>query len=70
MASMQEYLEKMSDGQLRSILDAYCAGHMDIAMEAAFHICCILAKRNPELPNPHLMFCKMCRAYCETETGD
>ena len=69
MASMQEYLEKMSDKELQGILTSYYAGRLDIAMDAAFQICCILAKRNPELPNPHLVFRKMCRAYCKTETS-
>lgn len=68
MASLQQYLEKMSDEELRGILRSYCNGTVDIALDGAFMICVILARRNPQLPNPKALFRSLCREYCKENT--
>lgn len=64
MASVQEYIERQSDNELRGSLFLYCMGGVDIPIETAFLICKSLAKRNPELPDPHKLFLDLCRKYC------
>jgi len=64
MASVQKYIERRSDEELRGILSSYCRGIADIPMDTAFLICRALAKCHPELPNPHELFVNLCLRYC------
>lgn len=63
MASMQEYLERRSDEELRGMLHSYCMGLADISPDAVLRICQTLANRNPELPDPYALFLSLCRMY-------
>ena len=64
MATIQEYLEKMSDDELRGVLRSYCLGVMDITVDSAFLICKILASCDSQLPNPRSLFLGLCRTFC------
>lgn len=63
MASIQEYLERRSDDELRGMLHAYCLGVNDLTADVVLAICNTLALRDPELPNPHDLFLSLCRMY-------
>ena len=64
MASVREYLEKKSDDDLRGMLHSYCMGLSDIPVDTVLLICDILAKHDPELPEPYALFLSLCRMYC------
>lgn len=59
MASMQEYLERKTDEELR----VYCMGRNDISADSVLHICHLLAQRDETLPDPYGLFLSLCRIY-------
>ena len=64
MASVQEYIERRTDGELKGTLFSYCGGIVDIPVDTVLRICRELARRNPDLPDPYELFCDLCRVYC------
>lgn len=64
MASMQEYLERKTDEELRNMLRAYCMGRSDMTLDAVLYLCRLLAQRDETLPDPHALFLSLCRMYC------
>ncbi len=63
MASLNEYIERRTDAELQGTLYSFCMGTVDITVESAFLICCELARRNPELPDPSRLFRDLCKKY-------
>ena len=63
MASVQEYLEKRSDEELRVILRTYIMGAEDYPTDMVLYICKVLAQRDETLPDPHGLFLSLCRMY-------
>lgn len=63
MASVQEYLERRNDEELRGMLRSYCMGLNDIPVDTILRICQILAGRDPRLPDPYALFLSLCRMY-------
>lgn len=64
MASLQEYLEGRTDDELRGMMQSYCRGQADIPVASVLLICHTLAQRDPELPDPYVLFLSLCRKYC------
>ena len=64
MASVQEYLNSKSDEELRGMLRSYCRGCADIPVDTILRICHTLARRDPQLPDPYVLFLSLCRMYC------
>ena len=65
MAGLQEYLERRSTEELQGMLWSYTMGVADIPVDSALRICAVLARRNPELPNPYVRFRSLCGEYCK-----
>ena len=65
MASLQEYLERRTSDELRGTLRSYSMGMADIPADTVLRICAILAKREPDLPNPYMLLRKLCSEYCK-----
>ena len=65
MASVQEYLEKQSTAVLHNLLTLESYGAEQCTLNAIYHICKILAKREPELGNARERFQEFARLYAE-----
>ena len=63
MASVQEYLEKKTDEELRMLLRNYMMGMEDLPTDTVLCICRILAMRDETLPDPDALFLSLCRMY-------
>jgi len=63
MASVQEYLERKSDEELRGMLHSYCMGVSDLTVDTVLLICNTLALRDSQLPDPYALFLSLCRMY-------
>ena len=63
MASLQDYLERKTDEELRGMLRSYCLGISDFPVDTALIICHILSLRDPQLPDPYALFLSLCRMY-------
>lgn len=63
MASLQEYLERKSDAELRGMIRSYCLGVSDLSSDSILHICHILSLRDQQLPDPYALFLRLCRMY-------
>ena len=65
MASLQEYLERRTSDELQGTLWSYSMGMTDIPADTVLRICAVLAKREPDLPDPYMLFRKLCGEYCK-----
>lgn len=63
MSSLREYLNKKSDEELRGVLRTFCVGINDYSADAVLIICEVLAQRDPQLPDPKVLFLSLCRMY-------
>ena len=63
MASVQEYLARRSDDELRGMIRSYCLGVADLTPDTVLMICNTLAQRDPQLPDPYELFLSLCRMY-------
>ena len=63
MATVQEYLERKTDEELRGMIRSYCLGVSDLPVDTVLVICKILALRDPQLPDPYSLFLSLCRMY-------
>lgn len=63
MASVYEYLDKISTERLEGILHSYCDGSYDLIADAALAICDILARRAGKEQDARKAFTALCRMY-------
>lgn len=63
MATVQQYLRKMSTEQLEALLREYCERSGDLSVDVALTICSVLAERDPQLPDARDAFRCFCRNY-------
>ena len=63
MGSLQDYLDRRSDDELRGMIRSYCMGVADLTSDAVLLICNTLAKRDAQLPDPYALFLSLCRMY-------
>ena len=63
MHSVQSYLERQPEENLRGMIGAYCIGAGDVSVDMVLLACRELARRDPQLPDPYTLFLSLCRMY-------
>ena len=65
MASLQEYLEKLTAGQLEAILARELYGQDHYPLSTLYRICAALARRDPTRGNVRDIFLEFAARYAE-----
>lgn len=65
MASMREYLEKMTTGQISFLLEQELRGRGQYGMDTLYLICTVLSERNPGHGSPRDVFLRFCEAFAD-----
>ncbi len=63
MATVQDYLRKLSTTQLQALLREECEGRGDLPVEAILQICEILSDRESQRPTVKDILLRLCREY-------
>ncbi len=65
MATIQDYLRKLSTTQLQALLREECEGRGNLPLEAVLDICEVLAERKPQCPAVKDVILQLCSVYLE-----
>lgn len=63
MATVQEYLRKLSTSQLQALLREECEGRGALPEQTILELCEILAERDPNKPTVKQIRLDLCRCY-------
>ncbi len=66
MATLQEYLRKLSTSQLQALLREEIENRGALPEQAILELCEILSERNPNLPTVKQTLLSLCHAYLES----
>lgn len=66
MATVQEYLRKLSTTQLQALLREECEGRGALTEMTILELCEVLVERNQNLPTVKQTLLELCRAYLES----
>lgn len=65
MASVREYLEKMTSGQMESILERETTIWGEYNMNTIYLICTVLSERDPIRGTPKEYFLRFCESFAD-----
>ncbi len=65
MATVQEYLRKLSTTQLRALLREECEGRGELPVLAILQICEVLSERDIKQPTVKEIILQMCMKYLD-----